>query len=237
MSSDLPDLLRHISFFRALSAGALEAVAERVVRRSVPKGFTLFRAGEPCRGVYLLVKGEVEIYRSTSDGREQVIHVETPVQSIAELPLFDGGAYPASARARQACELHFLSLADFQRLYRESPEIADALIRSLGGRLRTLVKLVEKISLKTVPARVAATLVELAEREGQLRAGGTFELSRTHEELAHQLATSRESVARALGGFRKKAWIRQEGRTVTLLAVRELEREAEGEHRDVPGRR
>ena len=90
-----------VSFFQDLTPDALALVRERMVRRMVPAGTTLFRKGEPARGVYILTRGRVEIYRSTADGREQVIHVETPVQSVAELPVFDGGVYPASGRAAE----------------------------------------------------------------------------------------------------------------------------------------
>ncbi len=226
MDRDSEGLLREVSFFRDLSAGALRLVGERMVRRSVRAGSVLFRKGERARGVYLLVRGRVEIYRSTADGREQVLHVETPVQSLAELPVFDGGEYPASGRASEDSVLYFLSLDDFQRLYREHPEIADAVIRSLGRRLRALVGVVEKISLRTVPGRVALTLVELADRSGALKDGGVFSLDRTQADLAHQLATSRESVARALGELRRDGVIAREGRRITILSVAELEKVA-----------
>ena len=171
--------LKGISFFRDLSPKALGLVSERMVHRTVPAGTILFRKGEQARGVYVLVKGRVEIYRSTADGREQVLHSETPVQSVAELPVFDGGSYPASGRAAENSELYFLSVDDFQRLYREHPQIADAIIRDLGRRLRGLVNVLEKVSLRSVPSRVAKTLLEQAERAGAVEDGGSFSLSRT----------------------------------------------------------
>lgn len=229
--------LEGVSFFRDLSRPALEAVAARMVFRSLPAGRLLFKAGGPSRGAHILVTGRVEIYRATADGREQILHEETPVQSIAELPLFDGGAYPASARTTEPSELYFLSVDDFQRLYHEHPEIADAVIRNLGRRLRSLVKLVEKVSLKSVPGRVAATLLEMAERSAAKVDGGSFTLRRTQAELAHELATSRESVARALAGFRRNGWIEQEGRSVTLRSVIALERAAETPPRGASGAR
>lgn len=221
--------LKGVSFFRELSPAALDVVAERMIPRRFPRGRILFRTGEPCRGVYLLVEGKVEIYRSTSDGREHVIHVEMPVQSIAELPLFDGGPYPASGRTAEDSELYFLSMDDFQRLYREHPEIADAVIRNLGRRLRHLVVTVERISLMSIPARVAAFLLEQAGRAGALKDGASFTLPHTQGEMARLLATTRESVARALRDFRDQSIIRQEGRAVTLLAVSRLEDVGEGD--------
>ena len=223
------DELKKVSFFKNLSAKALGLVADRMVRRNVPAGTILFRKGEQARGVYLLTRGKVEIYRSTADGREQVLHVERPVESVAELPVFDGGAYPASGRTAEDSEVYFLSLDDFQRLYREHPEIADAVITTLGKRLRMLVGVVEKISLRSVPSRVAKTLLERAEAAGTARDGGRFVLPGTQSEMAHRLATSRESVARALGELRRGGIISTAGREVTILSVRGLEEVARGE--------
>jgi CRP/FNR family transcriptional regulator len=223
------DQLKEISFFRDLSPDALELACERTVRRTVKAGTILFRKGEQARGVYVLVRGRVEIYRSTPDGREQVLHTDTPIQSIAELPVFDGGPYPASARTAEDSDLYFLSLDDFQRLYRGHPEIADAIIRNLGKRLRALVNVVEKVSLRSVPGRVAKTILEQAQRNGVAKEGGSFVLPGTQSDLAHQLATSRESVARALGDLRRKKVIATEGRRVTILSLVHLVDIAQGE--------
>lgn len=229
MPHDPRSALARVSFFKGLSPGAVDLIAQRMIHRSIPQGTILFRKGEAARGVYLLVKGRVEIFRSTADGREQILHTETPVSSIAELPLFDGGSYPASGRTAEDSELFFLSLDDFQRLYREHPEIADAVIRNLGVRLRKLVGVVEKISLRSVPGRVAKALLEAAERTGTRKDGGSFELSRTQSELAQELATSRESVARALGEMRRHGIISTRGRKVTIRSLRALVDVAEGE--------
>lgn len=224
-----PAQLKSVSFFRELSPQALDAVADRMIHREVPDGCILFRRGELARGVYILVKGRVEIFRATADGREQVIHSEVPVQSVAELPVFDGGEYPASGRTAEDSELYFLSLNDFQRLYREHPEIADAVIRNLGLRLRKLVRVLDKVSLRSVPGRVAKTLLELAEKRGVLRDGGSFGLHRTQSDLAHELATSRETVARAFSALRRNSIIATEGSKVTILSLHRLEDVANGE--------
>jgi CRP/FNR family transcriptional regulator len=221
--------LKGVSFFRKLSDSSLDLVVTRMVHRSVPAGTILFRKGEQARGVYILTKGRVEIYRSTADGREQVLHSEVPVQSVAELPVFDGGAYPASGRTAEDSELFFLSLDDFQRLYREHPEIADVVISNLGQRLRKMVAVVEKISLRSVPGRVAKTLLEEAEKRKAMKDGGAFKLPRTQSEMAHELATSRESVARALGELRRKGIISSRGRQVTIHSVSALVDVSQGE--------
>lgn len=222
-----PDLLSRVPMFAPLPAGVREAVAGRMVRRSLAAGTLLFRAGEASRGLYLLAEGEIEIFQTAGDGREQVVHIEEPVALVAELPAFDGGPYPASGRARTEAVCFFLSLDDLDRCLSVHPELARVVIRNLGGRLRTMMKLVERISLKSVPARVAATLLDMADATGERRDGGQVRLGCTHEDLAHRLATSRESVARAFGRFRSEGWIETRGRRITLLSVAALEDEAE----------
>jgi len=164
------------------------------------------------------------VYRASPDGREQILHMHGPGQPLAEVPLFDGGPYPASARTMEPSRLLFLALDDFQWLYRNHPEIADATIRELGRRLRRMVGLVEKISLRDVPARVALTLLEYAESSGDLRDGMTFELHRTHEQLAGELATTRESVSRALGRLQKDGLISKRGALLAIPSVAGLQR-------------
>jgi CRP/FNR family transcriptional regulator len=223
MDLSIQKILRRLGLFQGLDEPALRAVAARLIPRHMSAGTILFQRGQLCRGVYILVSGEVEIYRTTSDGREQVILTEVPVKTIAELPLFDGAAYPASARTSQPSNLLFLSLDDFQRLYREHPEIADAVIQNLGRRLRHLVRVVERISLREVSGRVALALLDFAEQAGELRDGGSFQIPRTQTQLGAELATTRESVARALASFREHHVIDQAGRRVTILDLSALE--------------
>lgn len=222
-------VLRALPLFASLDEEALRAVAERTVERAVPRGTQLFREGQPCAGLYVVAEGRVRVYRATPDGREQVLHVMGPGKAVAEVPLFDGGPYPASAQAVEPSRLLFLPLERFRWLYANHPAIADAVIRELGRRLRRMVRLVERISLKDVPARVAASLLDYAEAAGARRDGGSFALPRTQEELAAELATTRESVARALGALRRERIIRQEGPDVQILDVARLSARASGE--------
>lgn len=214
--------LRGLPLFAGLGETALREIAERTVPRSVAAGTRLFREGEPCKGLYVVMVGRVVVYRASPDGREQVMHTQEAGQPIAEVPLFDGGPYPASARAAEDSRLLFLPRDAFEWLYRNNPEIADAVIRDLGRRLRRMVRLVEKISLRDVPARVAATILEYAEAAGALTTAAEFELPRTQDALARELATSREGVARALATLRRHGIIQQRGARVRVLDAQKL---------------
>ena len=222
-------VLRQLPLFAKLGDEALGTVANRTVVRNTPAGRILFRRGDPCTGLYVVIEGTVRVYRASQEGREQTLHVQGPGRPVGEVPLFDGGPYPASARVEEDSRLLFLPAESFQWLYRNQPEIAEATIRELGRRLRRMAGLVEKISLREVPARVAMTLLEYAERSGSLRDGAEFKLPRTQTELASELATTRESIARALGGLRKAGAIEQRGARVRIRSVATLESMAQGE--------
>ena len=163
-----------------------------------------------------MVRGRIRIYRANRDGREQVIHEQGPGKSLAEVPLFDAGPCPANARAEEPTELLFLPRNDFELLFRNEPAVADAVIRELGRRLRGMVGLVEKISLRDVPSRVGLSLLEFAAAAGEGDRSRAFELPRTQAELADMLATTRESVSRALRALRNEGLIEQKGTRVRI---------------------
>lgn len=223
------ELLHRLPLFAQLGPQALQAVAARTVTRRVARNEILFRRGEACRGLYVIVSGTVQVYRATADGREQVLHTEGEGHSLAEVPLFDGGPYPATARALEPGEVLFLERDAFEWLYLHHPEIARAIIRDLGRRLRRLISLLEKVSLQSVPARVAATVLERAETAGVLMDGGVFTMGATQEKVARTLATTREGVSRALAELRRQKIIDQAGARLRVLDARRLAARARGE--------
>jgi CRP/FNR family cyclic AMP-dependent transcriptional regulator len=221
-------VLQQTSLLKGLADDALRAIAGRTIVKRLPRDTILFREGEPCRGLYVVTGGRVVAYQASPDGREQVLDTVEPGNTIAELPLFDGGPYPASARALEDSEVLFLSLDDFQELYRTHPEIAHHVIQRLGVRMRRLVQLVNKLSLKDVPSRVAASLLEYAAAAAPLRDGVIFRMPRRHYELAAELSTTRESVTRALIRMREEGVISQRGPSIQILSVAKLRQFAAG---------
>jgi CRP/FNR family transcriptional regulator, cyclic AMP receptor protein len=192
-------LLRNLPLFAGFSETALDRLASRSVSRTFGADHLLFATGDPCRGLYVVETGRVRIYRTSPGGREQVLHTEGPGRAVAELPLFDGGAYPASAITEVESRLLFVPRSEFEALYREHPDVAAAVIRMLGKRLRHLVHVTETLAFRDVAARLASFLAELAEQHGTATADGIeLVLDRTREELSIELGTARESVSRAL---------------------------------------
>ena len=214
----LVPLLRGIPIFSELDEADIRQLAGRCISRTVSSGHLLFSTGEACRGLYIIESGQVRIYRASPEGREQVLHVEGPGRPVGELPLFDGGVYPASAVTTEETRLVFLPRPDFEHLYRTHPDIAQAVIRTLGRRLRHLIHLAETLAFRDVAARLALLIVGYAERAGRSTpAGIELTLDRTQEELALEIGTARESVSRAMKQLRRKGLIEALDRNRLLI--------------------
>lgn len=208
--TEIMAVLRRMPLFAEADEGVVRRLAARCVTRSHPAGTVLFTAGEESRGLLVVRRGRVRVYRVSAEGREQVLHVEGPGRPVAELPLFDGGTYPASAVTIEHTELIFLPRGEFEQAYRADPDFAQSIIRALGRRLRHLVHVTETLAFRDVAARLALLLAGYAERSGIVTPDGVeLVLERTQEELSHEIGTARESVSRAFRQLERRGVVRR----------------------------
>ena len=221
------EALSQIALFAALSDAEVNVLAQRAVERRYAPDEMLFWEGEPCAGVFLIVEGRVKIFRTSPGGRELMLAIETAPSSVAELPLFDGGPYPASVRAVEPVTSLFINKTDFQQVCRQYPEVALKVLAVVGKRLRQLVGLVESMTFGSVTQRLARLLLE-ASKESP---AGTFDLPVTHQEIASRLGTVREVVSRNLARFRAEGILRMQGHQIQILNRVRLEQEAEPQDR------
>src|SRR5690606_35274843 len=147
-------------------------------------------------------------FRTSPEGREQVLHIEVPGCAMAELPLLDGGSYPMSAVTLEPSRLLFLPRPDFEHLFRTNAEVARAVMEALGSRVRYLVQLVETLAFRDVAARLAMLLADYADRMGEtMERGVVLALQRTQDELSLEIGSARESVSRAWGQLKRQGLI------------------------------
>ena len=225
-TSKILSTLRNTQLFRPLSDDELDSLAARSILKTYASGEILFSEGEPCAGFYVVVTGKVRIYKSSRSGREQVLSIEGPGQSIAELPVFDGGSYPASVVAIEPSEMIFLSRLDFRGICLDHPEVSLKLLQVVGARLRRLVGIIEELSFTTLRQRLISWLLRRATASGHTGPRGvTFDLGVTHQELASQIGTVRELVSRNMARLQAQGFIETNGREITILDQAGLEAE------------
>ncbi|HEX9112531.1 MAG TPA: Crp/Fnr family transcriptional regulator [Terriglobales bacterium] len=223
---DHSQTLTKTPIFSGLTESELAFLAQRAVPRHYSAGETVFSEGEPCAGLYVVESGQIRIFKSSAGGREQVLSVDGPGSSVAELPVFDGGNYPASVTAIGDATLIFVSKQDFQSLCLAHPQVALKVLRVVGARLRKLVGIIEELSFTTVRHRLASFLLRLARAEGRRTADGVeVTLPASNQELASQIGTVRELVSRNFSRFQSEGILKIDGRSVVIQDLTALEAE------------
>ncbi|MCX6620990.1 MAG: Crp/Fnr family transcriptional regulator [Acidobacteria bacterium] len=220
------DLLQRSPLFQSLEPAEMQALAQVAAERRYEAGRVLFHEGDTCEGMHVVVAGRVKIFKISASGREMTIAVESAPSTVAELPLFDGGPYPASVSALDDVTSLFIDKRDFVRLCRQHPDVALKMLAVVGRRLRHLVAMIEGLTFGSLRQRLARLLLETAEAAATPE---VFPLLMTHQELASRLGTVREVVSRNLGRFQVEGLLRIEGRQIRVLDREGLEREAETE--------
>src|SRR5215813_6903060 len=163
MNGSTDAILRKTPLFANLTETEMHALAARTARKQFIKDEQLFAEGDPCTGLYLVAAGKIRIFKLSPTGREQILAVEGPGSSFAELPVFDGGNYPAAASALEDTQVLFISRKDFQNFCREHPDVGLKVIAVVGSRLRRLVGIIEELSFTTVRHRLIALLLRMAQ--------------------------------------------------------------------------
>jgi CRP/FNR family transcriptional regulator len=165
----------------------------------------------------------VRIYKISVGGREQVLAVEFPGDTVTEIPVFDGGPYPVSAVAVEDTEIAFISRHDFQSFCMEHPEVALKVLIVVGKRLRRLVTIIEELSFTTIRQRLVSTLVRLAQSEGrQTTRGVEFLLPTSHQEMANQLGTVRELISRNLKRLEAEGFLEVDSRQIVIKDLKAM---------------
>lgn len=209
-------ILSNVPLFMDLSEEELHALAHRSVSHHVPAGELIFSEGDPCQGFYVIETGEVRIFKTAASGREQVLTIEHSGDTVAELPVFDGGSYPASAVAITDTLLLFVSKRDFRTLILDHPEVGLKVLKIVGARLRRLVGLIEELSFTTVRKRLILQIVRLARTEGEPSPRGHEVTLPSNQELASTIGTVRELVSRNLSRLQVEGLIRMDGKRVVI---------------------
>lgn len=220
---DLAAVLGKTALLSDLTAAELNLLAARTVRKSFHSGELLFSEGEPCHGLHIIALGRVRIFKTSLGGREQVLAVNNPGECVAELPVFDGGTYPASAVAIEDAQIAFISRRDFQTYCMEHPEVALKVLAVVGARLRRLVGIIEELSFTTIRQRLISALLRLAQSDGrQTERGIEFQLPASHQELANQLGTVRELISRNLMRLQAEGLLEVDARQIVVKDIKGL---------------
>jgi CRP/FNR family transcriptional regulator, cyclic AMP receptor protein len=191
MNSKL-DLIRTSPYFVGLNLTEMEEISSLVFEKRYERDDTLYLESEMAEALYFIADGVVKIFNTSSDGKEQILSIARPDESINEVPIFNGGLNPTSAQAMMPVVVYGINKNDIEMLFKKYPRVALNVIHVMAKKTRQLVTLVEELSFKRVINRVAGILLENAAD------GGKSGTRLTQRDMAAMAGTAREVVSRSL---------------------------------------
>lgn len=223
--SDIEDTMAHAPLFGGLSREELTRIGSIARQKNYERGQAIFWDGDPGTGFYMVADGKVKIYKTSADGKEQILHIYGPGHPFGEVPVFSGNRFPANAQALEKSRLLFFPRKDFIRLISRHPSLALNMLAVLSMRLRQFTVQVENLSLKEVPARLASYLIYLSsEQDG----ASVVNLPISKGQLASLLGTIPETLSRIFNKMSQQQLISVEGGRIGLLNRDALEDLAAG---------
>lgn len=210
-----------------MDEGQLHKLAQIVVDQQYSRGQTIFSEGDEGLGFYVVVSGRVKIYKLSAEGKEQILHLFGAGEPFAEAAVFVGACFPAHALALKPSRVFFFPRQAFTTLIQHNPALAMNMMAALSLRLKKFAHLIEALSLKEVPGRLATHLLLLAEEQER----DVIRLDLTKSHLASLLGTIPETLSRILTKMVKSQLISTNGATITLLNRNTLKALASGEQR------
>lgn len=210
------DFFQNNPFFAGMEHAAIEEISKLFVERKYDRGEIITFEGERNESLYFLVEGVVKSFKTSSEGKEQILNIVRPGDSFNDVPAFDGEISPCSTEAMGAITLYEIGKGDLDVMLRRYPRIALNVIAVLARRVRHLVSLVEDLSFRNVISRVARILLENA-GDG---AGAGKKL--TQQEMAAMAGTAREVVGRSLKSLEEDGIIRLDHHKIVISDIEAL---------------
>lgn len=222
----LKDTLSQLQLFTALSAETQAAILATATLQHFETGQVIYLEGEPAEYVYILERGWVKSTRMTQEGREQGLLFLRPVEIFGDIAVFTEKPYPGTVTALEKVDAWVVPAAQMLALVKEHPDLALAVIRRLSERVLHYVGLVEDLSLRSVEARLAHTLLRYAElQDGQLKVPRRDWT--TFDEMAVRLGTVRDVLSRAIKTLESEGLLRVEKYAICLIDPKGLAERAD----------
>ncbi|NOZ61338.1 MAG: Crp/Fnr family transcriptional regulator [Calditrichaeota bacterium] len=213
--------LSDVFLFESLTPEQLKIFSDLASIKEVPRGSHVFHEGQPASAFFIVFFGMLKIYKLSSDGAEQILHIHKTGDLIAEAVIFDFDEFPAYCQAIADSALVRFPKQEFLEALRCFPEISFQIMRAYSRRIRQLVAKIEEISLHDVRARLANFLLQNCIQRNEQH---LCQLNISKKDLASTLGTIPETLSRALQFFKREGLIREVSEGIVVLKEKELRR-------------
>lgn len=219
METSTVAVLRGVPFFADMDEHSLELLASACRKRRYDADETLFFEGDPGHTLYIILSGRVNIQKITPSGEILFLNQCGPGEAFGELALVDGKPRSADAVTAETCELLVLDQRAFARCLESSPKVTRGILAFLADRVRAADTRLQAYQSRDALGRVSDILLRLLEVSAVPHPGGGKRITAriTQQDMAEQIASTRETVNRALSRLRQTGVIRCEGRQFIVM--------------------
>ncbi len=218
-SGDTCDVLRDIPLFAALSDTELDRLIDHCPARTFPAGGRIVSPSMEADRFYIILSGRVCLYKLSPKGDRQILHLYGPGDTFGEAAMWAEISYPAFADAVDDATIMSVSRGRLKTIIAENEDLAMKMMAGMASKLREFNRLIEQLSLKEVPSRLAEILLEMPAGSD----GDTILLNQSKKQLAERIGTIPETLSRALGKMREMGLISIDGRKITVLDANGME--------------
>ena len=218
MMESIESVMRSIPLFKGLSKNACAALGGIARNKTFRKDEAIFEEGEPGHGFFVVTEGRVKIFKLSSEGKEQILHIFGAGEPFGEVPVFTGRHFPANAMALEAASALYFPRDGFITLISTHPDVALNMMAVLSRRLHTFTDLIENLSLKEVPGRLAAFLLYRCEFDAGT---DTVRLDISRTQLASILGTIPETLSRIMARMAQAGLIELQGKREIVIIDRD----------------
>jgi len=215
------EYLKNITYFAGIDSAELESISRHVFEKAAERGEIIIFEGEPAKALYFVVSGVVKVFKTSADGKEQILRLVRPGESFNDVPVLSDGANLAGAEAMGSVVVYGIEKSELEKVLRDYHQVARNTIEVLSERVRQLTSLVEDLSFRQVTVRVARILLEHAAN------GGTPGHRLTQQEMAAMAGTAREMVGRSLKSLEEEGIIKLDHHRIVITDKKALMKMAE----------
>jgi CRP/FNR family transcriptional regulator, cyclic AMP receptor protein len=220
--------LNEVDLFADLSATELREMDLMAPAKLVHRGELLYSQAQPVKALFILKTGRVRVFRVSEDGKALTLAILEPGAVFGEMVLIGQRMYDSYAEAIEDSLVCQLDVVDVEHFLLSDPRIAIRISRLLGERVAELEGRLSDLALRSLPARVASTLLGVAEWPSAARFGRARIIRLTHEQIAGLLGATREATSKILSEFSSRGLIRQGRGRITLTDPAKLQSIARG---------
>ncbi len=206
--ADLTGFLKKIPYFAGVGEDVITSLRRFIFEKRAARGELLLSEGDKADALFFVAEGVVKVFKTSPDGKEQILRIIRPGDSFNDVPVLDGGYSLVSAAAMGPVVLYSIKKSDLESIVRDRPQVALNVIRVLSQRVRELIDLVEDLSFRHVTGRVAKMLLEYAQDGQKPRL--------TQQEMAAMIGTAREMVGRSLKSLESDGAIKIERNRIII---------------------